>query len=370
MKEHDEACKSLDGDACDCQPILLCDVPATETRSEEALYWRAREVVERAVDSRRQHAIDGRSDATTLAIHVDRLTDIVRELLDRPALSSSLVALSLKMSLWCIDNSGHYHEDDVEEVVAAWVKELDALASSGPQVEDEALRENFEAIGRALVEAIELNAPDYIYGCCPSEIVVSLIDDRDELKRQLDALASSGAPDFRAWAQHQPTCHRQFCKACGRPRHPFGGSSGHRFEARATCTCGLDAALSLGGALKQVTADVSEIRGGEEHDGPLESMDLSVVGRGVSLLVNMPAGSRLTYALSVDGRPQASGTVDASSWAPVPAQEEPKTHTKNCNRFTPPTIKMYPGDVVYDPSRPCTCPARAGVPRDNPARER
>ena len=43
---------------------------------------------------------------------------------------------------------------------------------------------------------------------------------------------------------------------------------------------------------------------------------------------------------------------------------EPKTHTKNCNRFTPPTIKMYPGDVVYDPSRPCTCPARAGVPRE------
>ena len=124
---------------------------------------------------------------------------------------------------------------------------------------DEALGDNFEAIGRALVETIEVNAPDYVYGCCPSEIVVSLIDERDELKRQLDALASSGTPP--------------------------------------------------------VTADVSEIRGGEEHDGPLESMDLFVVGRGVSLLANVPAGSRLTYALSVDGRPQASGTVDASSGA-------------------------------------------------------
>lgn len=35
--------------------------------------------------------------------------------------------LGHRMQLWCIDNSGHYHEDDIEELVATWLKELDAV---------------------------------------------------------------------------------------------------------------------------------------------------------------------------------------------------------------------------------------------------
>lgn len=58
-----------------------------------------------------------------------------------------------------------------------------------------------------------------------------------------------------------------------------------------------------------VTATVSELRDGEENDGPLQSHDLFIEGRGISLLVNVPAGSVATYSLSVDKQRQQSGTI-------------------------------------------------------------
>lgn len=36
-------------------------------------------------------------------------------------------------------------------------------------------------------------------------------------------------------------------------------------------------------------------------------------------------------------------------------ESEAQQHDRSCKRFTPPTIKMFPGDVVYDPALPCTC---------------
>ena len=54
---------------------------------------------------------------------------------------------------------------------------------------------------------------------------------------------------------------------------------------------------------------VSEIREGEDNSGPLESTDLYLRGRGLSLLVNAEAGSKLTYALGVDGQHVEGGTI-------------------------------------------------------------
>lgn len=54
---------------------------------------------------------------------------------------------------------------------------------------------------------------------------------------------------------------------------------------------------------------VSELRAGEENDGPLESTDLFLDGRGISLLCNVLAGQQFTYSLSVDGKRIQGGTV-------------------------------------------------------------
>jgi len=37
-----------------------------------------------------------------------------------------LAAVIAQMREWCADNSGHYHEDDVEETVKRWADELEA----------------------------------------------------------------------------------------------------------------------------------------------------------------------------------------------------------------------------------------------------
>ena len=58
--------------------------------------------------------------------------------------------------------------------------------------------------------------------------------------------------------------------------------------------------------------DVSGLRGGEDNSGPLESTDLFLEGRGVSLLINVEAGQSFTYSLSVDGQTVRYGSVGAT----------------------------------------------------------
>lgn len=36
----------------------------------------------------------------------------------------ALEAVELQMQLWLIDNKGHYHEDDIEDVIATWLASL------------------------------------------------------------------------------------------------------------------------------------------------------------------------------------------------------------------------------------------------------
>ena len=49
-------------------------------------------------------------------------------------------------------------------------------------------------------------------------------------------------------------------------------------------------------------------------------------------------------------------TVTPTHWRWLPDPPDPQeTHRVPCKRLVPPTIKMFPGDVVYDPSQPCTC---------------
>jgi hypothetical protein len=60
----------------------------------------------------------------------------------------------------------------------------------------------------------------------------------------------------------------------------------------------------------EVRCAVSPIRAGEENEGPLQSTDLFLEGRGIILLVNVLAGQQFTYSLHVDGaEQQSSGAV-------------------------------------------------------------
>ena len=54
-----------------------------------------------------------------------------------------------------------------------------------------------------------------------------------------------------------------------------------------------------------VSCRVSELRQGEENDGPLDSTDLFLEGRGISLLVNVSAPGKATYSLLVDRKRQS-----------------------------------------------------------------
>lgn len=58
-----------------------------------------------------------------------------------------------------------------------------------------------------------------------------------------------------------------------------------------------------------VTCDVSPIHGEEDGTGPLESTDLFLQGRGISLLCNVEAGQRFTYSLDVDKQQKQRGVV-------------------------------------------------------------
>lgn len=58
-----------------------------------------------------------------------------------------------------------------------------------------------------------------------------------------------------------------------------------------------------------VNVNVSDIHEGEECDGPLESTDLYVTGRGMDLLVNIPVGSQATFAVVVDSKPVHNGAI-------------------------------------------------------------
>jgi hypothetical protein len=90
-----------------------------------------------------------------------------------------------------------------------------------------------------------------------------------------------------------------------------------------TCARHLDelaAASSVEPALEKVIASVSDLRAGEENDGPLESTDLWVHGRGISLLVNVRAGGSTTYSLIVDGQTESGGYVGAAASSVEPAR--------------------------------------------------
>ena len=58
-----------------------------------------------------------------------------------------------------------------------------------------------------------------------------------------------------------------------------------------------------------VKCTISPIHRGEDGDGPFESTDLFLQGRGIQLLCNVLAGQSFTYSLSVDGRPIRKGAV-------------------------------------------------------------
>lgn len=61
---------------------------------------------------------------------------------------------------------------------------------------------------------------------------------------------------------------------------------------------------------ERVSASVSEIREGEDNTGELDSVDLYVAGRGISLLVNVTAQTReVTYSLGVNGVHQQAATI-------------------------------------------------------------
>jgi hypothetical protein len=73
-----------------------------------------------------------------------------------------------------------------------------------------------------------------------------------------------------------------------------------------------------------VSVTVSEIRDGEENDGPLLSTDLFIEGRGMSALVNATIHGEVTFVVSVDGVRLKSGTLRAAlPRAPEPDLEPP-----------------------------------------------
>lgn len=57
--------------------------------------------------------------------------------------------------------------------------------------------------------------------------------------------------------------------------------------------------------------DVTALRSGDGPDGPVESHDLFLRGRGLALLINVPTGSRAFYSLIIDGKPTHTGTIGA-----------------------------------------------------------
>jgi hypothetical protein len=85
----------------------------------------------------------------------------------------------------------------------------------------------------------------------------------------------------------------------------------------ATCSCGAvfwyaKASDPAPRAKPDVTATVSEIRSGEENERPIESADLYVEGRGLSLVVTVTAHGVATYSLVVDGQSRQSGFITKS----------------------------------------------------------
>lgn len=57
-----------------------------------------------------------------------------------------------------------------------------------------------------------------------------------------------------------------------------------------------------------VLCEVDELRAGEMNDGELDSRDLLIEGRGITVLINSGDGTT-TYSLRVDGKMQGSGLL-------------------------------------------------------------
>jgi hypothetical protein len=88
---------------------------------------------------------------------------------------------------------------------------------------------------------------------------------------------------------------------------------------------------------------VSELRKGEENDGPLQSTDIFLEWGGMSLLVNIPAGSSATYSLVSGYAPTQTGWVLS---APVPIQLQDQRSAPEW------TCRQCGKDLLF-----CGCPA-------------
>jgi hypothetical protein len=58
-----------------------------------------------------------------------------------------------------------------------------------------------------------------------------------------------------------------------------------------------------------VSVSVTELRDHEVDNSPVESVDLFLRGRGISLLVNVPAGSEASYSYEVEGQDKGRGLL-------------------------------------------------------------
>ncbi len=71
----------------------------------------------------------------------------------------------------------------------------------------------------------------------------------------------------------------------------------------------METTLQPGWKSPEVSCSVVAINEGEDNDGPLESTDLFLTGRGISLLVNVTVSGVVTYSLGVDGVPTQHGYI-------------------------------------------------------------
>lgn len=94
--------------------------------------------------------------------------------------------------------------------------------------------DDMENVGRALMETIAQNLPGYSYNECPSEVVVDLINERDDARRELAAKTDAPTP-MLLWC---PECgerhidvgdfatkvhHTHACQSCGMVWRPAVG---------------------------------------------------------------------------------------------------------------------------------------------------
>ena len=78
-----------------------------------------------------------------------------------------------------------YFHENVLALNKAWAAYCEAELARA-RAENER-RQDMANVGEALMETIKGNVPDYCWNDCPSEVVVDLINERDEMKAERDA---------------------------------------------------------------------------------------------------------------------------------------------------------------------------------------